>query len=612
MIRTSKTYKLLVRLFQILPKKRKRSLFKLIPLAALTGLVDVMVVGIVSRLFTTFIGQANKPTLPFQELIPEDPKTKILSLVIIYISMNWLASFSKLFLRGSQERLRVAIWRDLSELAQRKLLAQPYEFFLNKKKSDLSSKVLLNISRVSEFLVKPILQIASGLCVISFICIAVLFIAKSIALYLIISLLIFYIFISLFVTPFIRFASRQRIKLEKQTNNVLTESMRTIIDVHLTGSESYFEKKYILAGKNAFPFIWKAEVLPEFPRALIEPFGITLIFTIGLFPYFMGKDDSMLIEIIPFLATIAIASLKLIPPLQDSFRALTSLRASIPDLEEILKLVELPSQRLTKRSPGVLSKEGIEPRNNIKLKQISYQYPNSETYTLKNININIPIGARVAFVGETGSGKTTTANQLLCLLRPTEGCLLLDGVEVTESEVPAWQGCCSYVPQSITLLNSNIIDNIAYGLEETIIDHDRVWDALHAAQLADLVDEMPMGLYTTIGENGIRLSGGQRQRLALARAFYRKAKLLVLDEATSSLDTRTEAEVMEAIEIIGRRCTIVIIAHRLSTIERADYIYEFQKGTINSHGNYQQLLRSSKSFSDMVDIAKRKNNENSR
>ena len=248
MIRTSKTYKLLVRLFQALPKRRKRSLFKLIPLAALTGLVDVMVVGIVSRLFTAFIGQANKPSLPFQDLIPEDPKTKVLSLVIIYISMNWLASFSKLFLRGSQERLRVAIWRDLSELAQRKLLSQPYEFFLNKKQSDLSSKVLLNISRVSEFLVKPILQIASGLCVISFICIAVLFIAKSIALYLIISLLIFYIFISLFVTPYIRFASRQRIKLEKQTNNVLTESMRTIIDVHLTGSEAYFEKKYILAG----------------------------------------------------------------------------------------------------------------------------------------------------------------------------------------------------------------------------------------------------------------------------------------------------------------------------------------------------------------------------
>ena len=134
MIRTSKTYHLLVRLLNALPSRRKKSLLKLIPVAALTGLVDVIVVGIVSRLFTVFIGQANQPPLPFQNFIPEDPKTKVVSLVAIYITMNWLASFSKLFLKAAQERLRVAIWRDLSELAQKKLLSQPYEFFLNKKK----------------------------------------------------------------------------------------------------------------------------------------------------------------------------------------------------------------------------------------------------------------------------------------------------------------------------------------------------------------------------------------------------------------------------------------------------------------------------------------------
>ena len=610
MIGTSKTYRLLMRLLRALPVRRRRSLLKLIPVAALTGLIDVIVVGIVSRLFTVFIGQPNQPPLPFQNFIPEDPKTKVISLVVIYIAMNWLASFSKLFLKAAQERLRVAVWRDLSELAQKKLLSQPYEFFLDKKKSDLSSKVLINISRVSEFLVRPILQISSGLCVIAFICIAVLLIAKSIALYLIISLLIFYIFISLFVTPFIRYSSRQRIKLEKETNNILTESMRTIIDVHLTGSESYFEKRYKLAGKTSFPFIWKAEVLPEFPRSLIEPFGITLIFAIGLFPYITGQNTSILIEIVPFLATIAVAALKLTPPLQDSFRALTSMRASIPDLEEILKLIELPSSRLTKRSIGVPTKKGIEPRNNIKLEKLSYKYPNSKEYTLKDINLTIPIGSRIAFVGETGSGKTTTANQLLCLLRPTDGQLLLDGIKVNDTEVPAWQDCCSYVPQSITLLNSNIIENIAYGLDKELIDLKRVWDALKAAQLAELVSDMPMGLNTSIGDNGIRLSGGQRQRLAIARAFYRQSKLLVLDEATSALDNKTEAEVMDAIEIIGRRCTIVTIAHRLSTIERSDCIYEFKDGRINAFGDYHHLLKQSKTFYDMVQIAKKTHKSN--
>ena len=574
------------------------------PVAALTGLVDVLVVGLVSRLFTAFIGQPNRPSLPFSDLIPEDPKIKIIGLVVIYICMNWFASFLKLFLKASQEHLRVAIWQDLSELTQTKLLSQPYEFFLDKKTSELSTKVLLNISRVSEFLVRPILQLVSGIFVIALICIAVLAIAKSVALYLIISLLIFYIFISLVVTPFIRFSSRQRIKLERETNNVLTESMRTIVDVYLTRSESYFAQKYKAAGKNSFPFIWKAEVLPEVPRALIEPFGITLIFSIGLFPFFMGSNQTNLIEIVPFLATIAVASLKLIPPLQDSFRALTSLRSSIPDLEEILKLVELPYKRINIHSSEVPSTKGIEPRSNIKLKEISYRYPNSKKYTLKNINLTIPIGSRIAFVGETGSGKTTTVNQLLCLLRPTLGSIQLDGVDITEAEVPAWQSCCSYVPQSITLLNSTVLENVAYGLNIRDIDTERAWDALQAAQLADLVANLPMGIFTNIGENGIRFSGGQRQRLALARAFYRQSKLLVLDEATSSLDNRTEAEVMEAIEIIGRRCTIVSIAHRISTVMRSDCIYEFKNGEIKSFGDYNQLMNKSKSFEAMINIAK--------
>ena len=291
MIGTSKTYHLLVRLLKALPTRRRKSLLKLMPVAALTGLVDVLVLAIVSRLFTVFIGQPNEPSLPFQNFIPEEPKTKVITLVVIYIAINWVASFSKLFLKAAQEKLRVSIWRDLSELAQRKLLSQPYEFFLDKKKSDLSTKVLINISRVSEFLVRPILQICSGLCVITFICIAILLIAKSIALYIIISLLVFYIFISFFVTPFIKYSSRKRIKLEKETNNILTESMRTIIDVKLTNSETYFEKIYRLEAENSFPFIWKAEVLPELPRSLIEPFGITLIFAIGLFPYITGQNN---------------------------------------------------------------------------------------------------------------------------------------------------------------------------------------------------------------------------------------------------------------------------------------------------------------------------------
>ena len=145
----------------------------------------------------------------------------------------------------------------------------------------------------------------------------------------------------------------------------------------------------------------------------------------------------------------------------------------------------------------------------------------------------------------------------------------------------------------------------SFAEEEDQIDHDRVWDSLQAAQLADIVAELPLGLYTPIGDNGLRLSGGQRQRLALARAFYRNAQFLVLDEATSALDNRTESEVMQAIELIGRRCTLVLIAHRLSTVMRSDYIYEFEHGRIKAAGSFEQLKKLSETFSDLANLERR-------
>ena len=596
----SQTFRSLVRLLRALPARRKRSLLLLVPVAILSGLADLAVVALVARLFTVVVGQPNRPSVPWPSLVPDDPVAKVLTLVLAFIAASWIASLSKLFLRACQLRLKAAIWRDLSEMAQQKLLAQPYEFFLGSTSSNISTMVLINVARVAEIVVLPVLQIISGLFVVVLLSIGVLAIGKLLAVGLIVSLILGYLLISTLITPFLRFAARQRITLEAETNNVLSESMRTILDVQLSGSEPYFEERYRDAGRNAIPFIWKADVLPEAPRAFIEPFGITMIFAAGILPILFNPDPSNLVKIVPFLATIAVTSLKLTPPLQDAFRSITSLRAGLPDLEETLKLIDLPPGRLTIRSPGVPSPEGVMPRHTIRLNQVSYRYPGSDAMVLEDLSLTIPVGGRVAFVGATGSGKTTTANQLLCLLRPSYGSLQLDGIDVDELDVPAWQANCAYVPQAITLLNSNVLENIAFAEDPESVDQDRVWEALQAAQLADIVAELPLGLYTPIGDNGIRLSGGQRQRLALARAFYRNAKFLVLDEATSALDNRTESEVMDAIEVIGRRCTLVVIAHRLSTVIRSDIIYEFEAGKVKASGNYEQLKTRSASFKSLT------------
>jgi ATP-binding cassette subfamily B protein len=191
------------------------------------------------------------------------------------------------------------------------------------------------------------------------------------------------------------------------------------------------------------------------------------------------------------------------------------------------------------------------------------------------------------------------------LLAPQQGALEIDGLLVEPDDLPAWQSCCAYVPQVVSFLRGSVIENIAFAENVETVDQDRVWEALAAAQLQDVVAGLPYGLHTPIGRDGLQLSGGQRQRLALARAFYRQAEFLLLDEATSALDNRTESEVIAALEIVARRCTTVVIAHRLSTIERCDRIFEFESGRVKASGSFAELSKSSDTFKDLAMLESR-------
>ena len=363
-------------------------------------------------------------------------------------------------------------------------------------------------------------------------------------------------------------------RLESRTTHILLESLSSIRDIKLTATENHFREAFVRTGERAKSYAWSTELLPTIPRLLIEPLGITLIFAFGAVPPLLSGDRSDIRSILPFLASLAVAALRLTPPLQDFFASLNQLRGGLPVIDSTLGYLSLPAGLPVLGDPGVPSPAGVFPSRTIALKDVWYAYPGAPDCVLRGVDLTIPVGSRVAFVGATGSGKTTTAQILLALLQPGKGQLNLDGISVSTNDIPAWQASCSQVPQFINLLDASVLENVAFGKDVERIDQQAVWEALEAAQLDEFVSELPYGLHTPIGENGLQLSGGQRQRLALARSFYRHARFLLLDEATSALDNRTESDIIEALEVIGRRCTTVVIAHRLSTVMRCDRIYE--------------------------------------
>lgn len=601
----SQTFDQLRQLLDYLPPRRLKAFLLLLPVSVLPGLIDLASVAVIARLTGALVGSELEDRVPSVHVFGGNSVDQSLWLILIFVVLAWLASISKLSLKYFQQRVSSSVWRDLSNEVHSRLLQQGYEYHLGRSTADLSAQLLGNVNRVAANVVTPVLQIIGSSVSVVLLSLGILFVGRWIAVALVVGLVAAYALISSVVTPALRDGFRQKMRLESESAGILFESLGSIRDIQLTGSELYFSRMFRASGEKARYFAWLTEWLPDLPRGLIEPFGISMIFAVGAVPALISGQPDQVRSILPFLATIAVAALRLTPPLQDAFRSLTQLRGGLPQLSGVLELLNLPSDRPTLQTAGVPSAAGVFPRHTIRLQDVWYRYPTSDDWVLKGVNLSIPVGSRVALVGTTGSGKTTAANVLLGLLDPGRGQLELDGIPVEGLDVPAWQANCAQVPQSISLLNGSILENVAFGVSSLEADQYRVWEALEAAQLQEFVADLPYGLYTQVGENGLRLSGGQRQRLALARAFYRKAKFLVLDEATSALDNRTESEVIEALEVVGRRCTTVVIAHRLSTVQRCDRIYEFDDGRVKAYGSFTELQEQSASFRDLARLETR-------
>ena len=227
--------------------------------------------------------------------------------------------------------------------------------------------------------------------------------------------------------------------------------------------------------------------------------------------------------------------------------------------------------------------------NQVELSNVIYRYPGTEEAALDNISLTIKKGQSIAFIGKSGAGKTTLVDVILGLLELESGDIRVDDISIYKN-IRSWQNLIGYIPQSIFLMDETIERNIAFGVPDHLIDAERMNKAIKAAQLTELVEHLPNGIKTSVGERGVRLSGGQRQRIGIARVLYHEREILVLDEATSALDNETERLVSEAIQSLSGTKTMIIIAHRLTTVEHCDCIYLLEKGSLAKSGTYQEVV----------------------
>lgn len=474
-------------------------------------------------------------------------------------------------------------------------MLKPYTFHLEHNTAELTRNITHESIRVFNF-VQSLFKTCSELLVFSIVVIMLLWInpIAVICSVLMLGLLswIFYKSVSAHVAAL---GLKVQTSIQHMHQSVL-EGIGAIKEVKLSGRNDFFPNRYYAAMMENARSNWRYSTINMMPRLFLEVFAVGSVSLIIVTLHMQGKDIRM---ILPTLGVFAMAAIRLMPSLSQIVANLHAIRFDSSAIDVIYKDISSHSAAPHVRLAGMSAPELIF-QDRLKIVNLGYAYPNSNGDALHGISLEINKGQAIAFAGPSGAGKTTLANLVLGLLTPSEGCICLGDRNVYEN-LAAWQRKIGYVPQDIYLLDASIRSNIAFGLEEDEIDEGKVRKAVEIAQLEAFVSRLPDGLGTVIGEHGVRLSGGQRQRIGIARALYHEPEILILDEATSSLDGETEQEVTQAIDILSGRKTLIIIAHRLSTIKNCDRIYYLERGAIADAGTFQELVQKNAEFRRMAE-----------
>ena len=495
--------------------------------------------------------------------------------LIISLSFKALTTYAQIrFVQMRQYSISKRVLEDY--------LRQPYSWFLSRNSADLGKSILSEVGTIVGRGLSPLFDLISrGMVAIAIIVLLILVDAK-IALIVAVTAGGFYGLIYFFTNNYLYRIGKERFKNNKLRFIAISEAFGAAKEIKVGGLEKTFIDRFSIASEIFARKQVYVGILSQLPRYFLEiiAFGGVILMIL-----YLMMDRGSINNALPVLSLYVFAGYRLMPSLQQiytSFNQLTYVSPSLNSLYEDLKNLEKFN---TKKDSNKFT-----INKSICLKNIYYNYPNSSETTLRNVNINIPAKTTVGLMGSTGSGKTTTVDIILGLLEAQKGTLEVDGQIITKNNSRIWQQSIGYVPQHIYLADDNVAANIAFGAISKEINYDSVEKASKMANLHDFViNELPNKYQTKVGDRGIRLSGGQRQRIGIARALYHNPSIIILDEATSSLDNKTEKLVMNAIEKFGEDKTIILIAHRLSTLKNCDKIFLMKKGEIKKEMTYKEL-----------------------
>lgn len=395
---------------------------------------------------------------------------------------------------------------------------------------------------------------------------------------------------------------RHGVRAQKERGNMIrdvNEGLGGLKDIKILNRESWFTGRFSMHVKSLARTLVFNQVARQSTKPVMETIAIGGILLIALVLFWQGRGIA---SVIPILTLFGAATVRMMPALQELISAWTQVRYyayTINPIHDDLVELKYHKKKIQNGSVRAKSDRTTMPFNeNIELDRISYSYPNESEKAIKDISLEIKKGTSVGFVGESGAGKTTIVDLILGLLKPESGTISVDGKDIW-NDITSWQRSIGYIPQFIYLMDDTIRKNIALGLSEEEINDGQIQRALKASQLYNVVNKLPDGDRTVIGERGIRFSGGQRQRIGIARALYHNPQLLIMDEATSALDNKTEKQVVNAIEKLRGERTIIMIAHRLSTVQNCDQLYFLKDGMVKDQGDYETLMRREAEFKEM-------------